>query len=842
MITAYRFSEETESVIKNEIEEYDGGEIFFGCSIDEEGIIFQAQPICYGNEEMVLAPYEIAEKFSAVLHNHPSGITQPSAADMQYASVLKNQGIGFFITNNTVSRLTTVIPPIVLQRSRKITEDELEEFFCNNGKIAKMRDGYEVRENQLKMSKTIAQAFNDNELALIEASTGIGKSLAYLIPAFLYADKNNARVVVSTNTITLQSQLINKDIPFVKKLLDSPSSACLVKGRRHYFCKMKAYHLDNELEFSEETQALNEILEWGNTTATGAVDELNFVPEAAVWEKVASDADFCLSNQCIFFRDCFLQKARRAASEANILIVNHHVLFADLQLRYESGSFNENILLPPYQKIIFDEAHNIEKAASSYFTHSFSKSGFYKFLSLYRGKRGKSFLKSFVKKMYASSSKVLYAAGEYVEREVCGNLEQLYAIAGDELEKCGSYIRDIVNREYQGGRLSINYRVLPQEWDSEDFREKMILPLRTIIESMDTLLESMKQVNTFLDSLSDKEKMQYEMDFRTIQGFTSKLDCYMKELSILLSADERSVNWIEIFGEEEAPFFNIVSSPLYINHFLHDALHSVFETVIFTSATLTVNKKFDFFMNMTGLNLVGEEKKLIVKSFESPFHYDDVVLFAVPVDIPEPNHPDYNSILNRFIYESVKTTKGSAFVLFTSYQQLTKSYDEVNPLLRQAGYRSFRQGDKPKDILLSDFILEKDSSLFGTDSFWEGVDAPGDTLRYVMLTKLPFRMPTEPLEQARVEDMERRGINSFVNYTVPTAVIKFRQGFGRLIRTNSDYGIVALLDSRVISKSYGKTFFASLPRCKFVSGTTSDIMKAMEAHINIMENKQNQNK
>ena len=225
MITSYRFSEETELDIKNEIEEYGGGEIFFGCSIDEEGIIFDAQPICYGNEEMVLAPYEIAEKFSAVLHNHPSGVTQPSAADMQYASVLKNQGIGFFITNNTVSRLTTVIPPIVLQRSRKITDAELEEIFCNDGKIAKIKPGYEVREDQLKMSKTVAQAFNDNELALIEASTGIGKSLAYLIPAFLYADKNNARVVVSTNTITLQSQLINKDIPFViQKMIHAPAS------------------------------------------------------------------------------------------------------------------------------------------------------------------------------------------------------------------------------------------------------------------------------------------------------------------------------------------------------------------------------------------------------------------------------------------------------------------------------------------------------------------------------------------------------------------------------------------------------------------------------------------
>ncbi len=836
MISSYQFSEEMQENIQKLITEYGGGEIFFGCHIDEESIIYDVDAICYGNEEMVLAPFEIAEKYNAVLHNHPSGKTQPSSADMQYASLLKNQGIGFFITNNQASKITTVIPPIILSKSKKILEGELSEIFEPDGKIAQLKNDYGFRPDQLRMSQTISDAFNKNEIALIEASTGIGKSLAYLIPAFLYSDKNNERVVISTNTITLQSQLLNKDIPFVKKLLGSSTTACLVKGRRNYLCKLKVYHIENELEFTDEQEELNSILEWSNSTTAGTIEELNFVPEAGIWEKVASDADFCMSNHCVFYKDCFLQKARRQASEANILIVNHHILFADLQLRYQNNGFEENILLPPYRKIIFDEAHNIEKAASSYFTHSFSKAGFYKFINIYRGKKNRSFLKNFIKKVTSSGSKNLYAAGEYAEREVVGALEHLYTSAIDIFDTCGKYIDEIVEREANNyKKLSLNHRIMPDEWQSNEFQEAILLPLKQLLSLLDNFFLSMKKIGEFYETLNDAEKARYDIDFKTVKGFTSKLESYISELTTLLSCDEnKNVNWVEIFGDKESPLFNLVSSPLYVNYFLHDALHSVFETVVFTSATLTVNKKFDFFMNMIGLNLVSE-KEIVVKTFESPFEYSKVVLFAVPTDIPEPNSFEYNDKLNEFIEKSVKRTKGSAFVLFTSYNQLTRSYDAVNPELRELGYRSFRQGEKSKEALLEMFIKEKDSTLFATDSFWEGVDAPGDTLRYVLLTKLPFRMPTEPLEQARVEDMERRGINSFINYTVPVAVIKFRQGFGRLIRTSRDYGIVSLLDSRVISKSYGKTFFASLPRCKFISGTTNEICDSIEAHIKDME-------
>lgn len=834
MISPFFFTDETKSEICELIDNYGGGEIFFGCGIEEDGAISEVIPICYGNEEAVLAPYEIAEKYNAVLHNHPSGNTQPSSADMQYASVLKNQGIGFFITNNKADKLTTVIPPIVTKKSSKIKHSELEEIFHNEGAVSKYKKEYQFREGQLKMSKSIADSFNNNTIAVIEAGTGIGKSLAYLFPAFIYAEKNNHRVVISTNTINLQSQLLNKDIPFVKKVLDSKLEAVIVKGRRNYICRLKIYHADSELEFGEEQEEFNNILQWSNATETGTIDELNFIPDNNIWEKVASDADFCMGSNCIFYRDCFLQMARRKASEANILIVNHHILFADLQIRSQSGNMDENILLPPYRKIIFDEAHNIDKAASAYFTNTFSKAGFYKFINLFRGKKNNSFLKKLMIKMLNSSNKELYAIGEYMERSVVSSLDALYANAGLCFTSIEGYLSKIIKEEGQGkGKLNINHRILQDEWESIDFKEFVKEPLLKVADMIETFLSNMNKTNTLYEELSEPMQIKYEIDFKTLKGFGTKVQSYYQELIELLNTEiGRNVAWFEVFGEKDSPLFNIVASPLYINYFLYESLHIAFESVVFASATLTINKSFDFFMNTVGLNLV-KEKEVNVSSYDSPFKYDEKVLFVVPTDIPEPNDSNYNDKINSFIEESIKITGGSSFVLFTSYNQLIKSFDTVNPSLRDAGYRSFRQGEKSKDALLEQFITEKDSNLFGTDSFWEGVDAPGDTLRYVILTKLPFRMPTEPLEQARVEDLKKRGLDPFIFYTVPTAVIKFRQGFGRLIRTDSDYGIVALLDSRALSKSYGKTFFQSLPRCKFKSGNREIIFQEMKRHIEI---------
>ena len=364
--------------IKSIIDKHNGGEVFFGCIVNDEGIISDVIPVCYGNDEAVLAPYNLVNKYNAIMHNHPSGNTKPSAQDLHYAEYLLNEGIGFFIINNDASALTIVTPPIVLKKKKPLDLNLVYEYFSDDGLIKKNIDTFEYREGQQSMSCYIAEAFNENKIAVIEAGTGIGKTLAYLVPAFLWAEKNNERVIISTNTLNLQSQLLNKDIPLVKSILNSKLNALVVKGRRNYLCKLKIYNLQNELELDEEAEETNSILKWSMATENGEIDELTFIPSSTVWEKFSSEVDFCAGRHCNFYQGCFFQQARRKASESNILIVNHHILFADVDIRSHGRGLDENILLPPYRKIVFDEAHNIVKSASSYFSYSFSKAGFYK--------------------------------------------------------------------------------------------------------------------------------------------------------------------------------------------------------------------------------------------------------------------------------------------------------------------------------------------------------------------------------------------------------------------------------------------------------------------------------
>ena len=693
------------------------------------------------------------------------------------------------------------------------------------------------------MAKRVSESFNKNKIALLEAGTGIGKSLAYLIPAFLWAIKNNERIVISTNTINLQSQLLNKDIPLVRKILGTDLEAVVIKGRRNYLCKLKLSNVEPDLNLDEDSEEVKSIINWATVTINGVIDELNFIPSNNVWEKFASETDFCLGINCSFYTTCFLQKSRRLASEANILIANHHILFADIEIRRNGRGLEENILLPPYRKIVFDEAHNIEKSASSFFSYTFSKSGFYKFMGLYRGKNGKGFLPRLSAKLLKYQIDEFIEIGNFINDEVLKEFNILFNESFDVFQDVNSYLKSIIEKSnneksnYSDSyTINLTYRIKIDEWKSKEFTNKFIKPIKSLCDLMNNFSKSFNKLLLKLDELSDYLKNRIELDCKLCKSYNSKLESYLTNILELFGVDlNEMVTWFEIFGDKEEPNFSFVAAPLYIDKILNEAVYSVFDSIVMTSATLSVDNKFDYFKNLTGLSLV-KGKEILVDSLSSPYDYEKQVLVAVPTDIPEPNNYKdnsvYNSKLNTFIKDSIIATKGSSFVLFTSYNQLKRSYEDVEPSLREVGLRTFYQGEMEKSKLLERFKDEIDSNLFATDSFWEGVDAPGDTLRYVVLTKLPFRMPTEPIEEARIEDMEKKGINPFVDYTLPQAVIKFRQGFGRLIRQHSDYGVVALLDSRVLTKFYGKLFFRSLPKCKFIASESDDVIKEIKRHIN----------
>ncbi len=835
----YSLSSDVAIKVKNLIENYNGGEIFFGCILNDNYEIVDVDPICYGSDDAVLAPYEIAEKYNAIMHNHPSGNIKPSCLDLEYANFLQNQGIGFFIVDNNGEKLNTIVPPVIISKeNNKIDYNEIEEIFGNNGRISKFKEDYEKREGQIIMAKKVGEALNEDKIAVLEAGTGIGKSLAYLIPAFIYAEKNNERVVISTHTINLQNQLLNKDIPLVKKILDSKIESVLIKGRRNYLCKLKILNIQSELQF-DDSEELYEILRWSETTKTGCIDELNFVPDNDVWERVSSDKDFCLGSHCSFYQNCFLQLARRKATEANILIVNHHILFSDIDVKSQGRGIEENLLLPPYKKIIIDEAHNVEKTASSFFSSYFSKSDFYKFLSFYKAKNNKGLLNNLVNKFSKSNNSILGEIALYISNKVFDFFNILYNESFTIFDNINIYIQEIlVKNNYNNENIkNFFYRVKDQEWENESFQKNFISQINYLQELLeDFYLAYNKLVELLEDGLEKlEERDKYEIDFRLIKAYRNKLESYYNGLNSLMDIKlDESVVWFEIFGKRENPLFSFNVSPIKTDILLKEKLFDIYSSIIMTSATLSVENKFNYFYNLTGLHLV-KDKEIISESILSPFDYEKQVLFVCPDDITEPNHKDYNDKLNDFLKKTLIASQGSAFVLFTSYEQLKKSYSEVSPYLLEYGYRSYYQNEMENHKILNLFKENINSNLFATDSFWEGVDAPGKTLRYVILAKLPFRMPKEPIEEAKIEYIEKKGLNPFTEYTLPQAIIRFKQGFGRLIRTKVDYGVVALLDSRALKKSYGKHFFKSIPRCKFFAGDTERVTEEIKKHLESME-------
>lgn len=828
----YSLSLEASEKVRNLIKEYSGGEIFFGCIFEQDKIV-DVDPICYGNDDAVLAPYDIVKKYQGIMHNHPSGNTKPSFEDLNYASFLQDKGIGFFIVDNNGEKLTTVVPPII--KENKIQYEDIEKMFAIDGPISHIKEDYEIREGQIRMARIVTEALNENKIALIEAGTGIGKSLAYLIPTFMYAEKNNERIVISTHTINLQSQLVNKDIPLVKKILNSKIEPVLIKGRRNYLCKLKIFYMQSELQFEDNEEIFN-ILEWSKKTKSGSIDELNFLPDNEIWDKFASDKDFCIGGQCSFYSSCFLQLARIKAQESNILIVNHHILFADIELRNNDAKF-----LPDYKKVIIDEAHNIEKSATSFFSSHFSKNGFYKFLSFYKSKNNKGLFSDIIQKFSKDNSKEIAQLASFISEDILYNFNLLYTESFNIFEEINVFIQSIIEKNnYSSENIkNLSYRIKIDEWQTDFFQDNFIKPFNNLIRLLEEFLKSynklIKLVDEMLDNLEFEERKKYELEFKLLKAYNVKLESYYQNIVSLLNIDiEESVVWIEIFGKKENPLFTFYIAPVKIDILLKEKMFDFYDSIVMTSATLSVEKKFDYFNNMIGLYLV-KDKSIIFDSIESPFDYEKHVLFVCPTDIPEPRHKDYNERLNNFLKKTILATQGSAFILFTSYDQLKKSYEEVNPYLSEYGYRSYYQKEMSNQKILELFKENINSNLFATDSFWEGVDAPGKTLRYVALAKLPFRMPKEPVEEAKIEYIEKKGLNSFTEYILPQAVIRFKQGFGRLVRKKDDYGVVALLDSRVLQKTYGKTFFKSLPRCKFFSGNTESVIIEIKKHLELIE-------
>ncbi|WP_442497040.1 ATP-dependent DNA helicase [Methylobacter sp. sgz302048] len=619
---------------------------------------------------------------------------------------------------------------------------ELESFFGNDGALSKIISGYQPRTAQIEMAEAIVRAVEESRNLIAEAGTGTGKTFAYLVPAILSGKK----VIISTGTKNLQDQLFNKDLPVIRKAVKKPFMAALLKGRSNYLC---SYRLKNAFEstlgFSkDDAAALAKIKSWAQRTKIGDVSEMSEVAEAdPIWYQATSSVENCLGQDCPDYAECFMVKARKKAQEAELLVINHHLLCADWSIR-DSG-FGE--LLPDADVVIIDEAHQLADTASN-------------FLGINIGGRQLSDLASDALVEYFKDATDLPAL-----RTACEDLDH--------------EVRDL--------RLAFGIELKRGEWYEIENNPK-------ITAGLNAVKEQLQRLNDQLELASVKTK--------GLESCFKRAEDLLQQLKIIIEDDSgKWIRWYEIHKKS----FTLSRTPLDIAAEFRSFMQRHQAVWIFTSATLSVANKFDHFSNNLGLTNAASA------SWGSPFDYANQSLFYHPKGLPQPNDPEFIPLIMNFALPVLQASKGRAFFLFTSHRALK----QAEMLLKdKLDYPLLVQGSRPKRLLLEQFKEAGNAVLLGTSSFWEGVDVRGEALSCVIIDKLPFSSPGDPVLKARLNAMERQGRNPFFEHQLPAAVIALRQGIGRLIRDVKDRGVLMVCDPRLLKRSYGQIFLDSVPPMK----------------------------
>ncbi len=823
-------SDSAAEYMRKEIREADGKEVFFCGYTDENSVINNVNVLARGNEFSVPAVIDFLSPENIVIHNHPSGALEPSFDDINIASYLGNRGIGVYIVNNEVSDIYVVVEKYQEEKKNLLEKEKLLKILQSGGEVSKKLKNYELRKGQLQMMEDIINGFNKNKIRIIEAGTGIGKTLAYLIPAIYWSLENKEICIVSTNTINLQEQIINKDIPFLQEVLDVEFKASLIKGRNNYICLRKVETEEREIPalFLEGKEELKLIIDWARQTADGDKSGLTFIPAPETWEKVCCEADTCIKMKCRYFENCFLLKARRKAAASNLLIINHHLLFADLYIRSKSGQFSDIAVLPPYSRIIIDEAHHTEEVATNYFRLEVSRGGIIRTLgriySVRKTGESKGLLSILRTKLIVKNKGRIKTEISpiilNIEEVLIPQKNELTSQAEDIFKSISMLAHNIDDNSFENKKLRIKENIK----NSKLWKEKIIPEIFDFQKNLKSFSKNLKNLKESIKSLPYEVYKEFEDRLIELNSKIGRIKELIERLQEIFHTDKSDrVKWIET---EKLTYYEriaVISAPLNISSELVPVLFEHFKTIVLTSATLAVNRKFDFFKKRIGLSEISHDK-YSESIISSSFDYQTQVIVGIPNDLPLPKDRDFNVNINKLIYRSVSLSKGRAFILFTSYKLLNDSYQKLEEsLLKNLNITALKQGNSSRSYLIDNFRRDISSVLFGTDSFWEGVDVEGSSLESIIIVKLPFRVPSDPIIEAVTEDIEKKGGNSFNEYSLPLAVIKFKQGFGRLIRRKTDHGFILILDKRIIEKYYGKIFLNSLPKCRIVSGTSDDI-------------------
>ncbi|MDH4128548.1 MAG: hypothetical protein OEV44_07345, partial [Spirochaetota bacterium] len=590
---------------------------------------------------------------------------------------------------------------------------------------------------------------------------------------------------------------------------------------------------ENELFEKEEQQCIREILGSIDTFSEGTKDEIMNITLIEKWDKISSETDTCLKVKCEFFSKCFFFKARKEVNQSHLIVVNHHLLCSDIALKGEIGDVSSSYgLLPPYQKVIIDEAHNFEHVAINYFGYSVSWFGFKQTVSrLYhlKGSHEKGVL-AFIKREITrwkedKSYEIIDDIYNLLTEHIITDVLSLNPFIDDFFQMMTNYTEKTLKLTPFETKL----RLIPDKLP-DSIKHIIKIESSTLIQSISALYERLSQLHSKLEEIPFHLKEEILGNIKNLEAYNNRLLSALTNLETFVHFKESdAVYWIDYKKRNNAPSISLNVSPLNISDLLSEVFFITKETIILTSATLTTNNNFQFIKKELGLAQTPSNN-ITEAILPSPFNYKEQMSICIPTENPDPQDSDFSDRVNELLIDILEITLGNTFILFTSYGMLNHTYEHLKTHFDHR-INLLKQGSASRHDLLNRFKNGNNSVLLGTDSFWEGVDVPGDALRCVILVKLPFKVPTEPITQGKIEKLEREGKNSFIEYSVPQSVIKFKQGFGRLIRTQEDRGVVICLDKRIITKSYGKIFLNSLPNCHQIIGNNSVILEKMSKYF-----------
>jgi ATP-dependent DNA helicase DinG len=837
VVPSDRLSPKAALAIKAAIRLAQGREVCFVCGVDEDGVVQSARVAARGDVGKVLALPGFAQRGEMLVHNHPSGILEPSNQDLEIAARVHDDGIGFGIVDNFATELYVVVEVPQARKTALLDESAVDRDLGPEGPIAAHLTRYEDRASQREMAVEVARLFNDGGIGLLEAGTGVGKSLGYLVPALRWAAANGDRTVVSTNTINLQEQLVGKDLPFLANALtDQRVRFALLKGWRNYLCLQRleqARAAAGALLDDSQRDELQSIATWAERTADGSLSDLPTPPRPELWDEVAAEPDLCLRLKCPVYDKCFLFKARREAAQADVIVVNHHLLMSDVAVRRASNNWEEAAVLPAYTRLVIDEGHHLEDAAAAHLGMTATRRSLQRLFNRLE-RRGRGLLPALVGRLSTSDDLLSTASLDLVHARL--------APAVSAVRDKSSMVFDLLELLLNESGQSV-FRL------TERFAKDPIWQTG-LRRALDDTFDQIRLLHQGLALVRERIEGSTRLD-EQLAPLMNELRAVIRRLQLAGDAlrqaldpppGDATVRWIEAKGRERSAA--VTSVPLDLAPVLREDLFKRNTTTIVTSATLAAGGRVqnalrdvasaptaDFGFLASRLGLTEPDVTPRTGLYPSPFRYREQALLAIATDVPAPNvdAAGHQIASARLALDLAAAADGGMFVLFTSHRDVRAMATELRARGADRRWPLLVHGEDGRDALLARFRECGRAVLLGTASFWEGVDVPGDALRALMLAKLPFRVPSEPITAAHCEAIASRGGDAFVEYMLPHATLRLKQGFGRLIRSGTDRGVVVIADPRIVTKAYGRGLLDGLPGARRKIGPWSEVVNDVRA-------------